>query len=1053
MNSDTRRGRASIPFGPDSVSKAVDGAAGLCRSRWRISAYSCLLIAMTAALPSCVYFNTYYNAQKYFRQAEKARLEQERQRLDIDVSLSGRKAARRQESTSRTRSRSARGGAYALYEKAAKKASDVLEKHRDSDLVDDAMFLAGRALYWRDDYVYAARSFSDLKTHFPESEFAEEATYWRGLCLEAQGLHAEAREVFRGLVNSAGRETGPKAGFRLGEMAFVQEDYTAALEEYHSTLGAFPESDLRGEIWLRIGEANLALEQSSRLDSAQVAFEFALDLAPSDLIEYKARLNSGRVFYARGELDAAQQIYLDLLTESRFRRYEGETRLLLGEYFEYSGALDEALDEYERIRDDFPQTAMSAMAIYRTGVLYLQEFGERERSLEYLQEVQKEKKGSEAARLAHEFLADFKKLNGLYRQIHLADSLDVVDAAATADSMAKAAVADSAAAAAIQATVDSTEAAMAVVMRDSTGFSVSRLGRAIDGPDSLQAGAVDSTVAVVSTGAIADAAVEEQRRQQEVKQQKARSAKGRKDPRGQLLNNLFAVAELFRDRLAIPDSAAHYYAEIERRFPDDGQLPRVLYSIGWIRVEMEDNRDLARPFFERLVAEYPESAHANAARGYLDLPSVSTGEERAAIEFVRIEAVKEADPDSTDVYVPLLDSLAISYPNTETGAKAAFLAAWSLENVTGDTSQAEIRFAAILDDFPNASLAEIVRSRAEARRAGLANKIERRLIALGAGMRPGERIEVIAVEPDSVDSMALSRKYLGFALRAHRRDRLKVAGDMYELSLEERKRNPTALYGQGEMLWEQGYFEDAVESFTAALQLDRKLVGVHHRLFEYYIEASQEDSANKYLREFARMDSRNPEVLDLRTEYPLFAGPEPEDLELDILEELEFSPPETALEPPADIAPLREAPMVRSVVVPVMPQESLVDSATVYVDILIDEEGLPEEVEVFDGDETLVAAAEAAASGYVFYPAVGRSGQEIRVWVELELPISRSVSKDAPVGESVEEAAGNTVLASRRDGEAGEVEPPQPEGDAGEVADSEELTPPVGDGADIEDAE
>ena len=48
-------------------------------------------------------------------------------------------------------------------DKALRKASVVLEKHPESDLVDDAMFLAGRVLFRLRDYAYGARSFQDLE--------------------------------------------------------------------------------------------------------------------------------------------------------------------------------------------------------------------------------------------------------------------------------------------------------------------------------------------------------------------------------------------------------------------------------------------------------------------------------------------------------------------------------------------------------------------------------------------------------------------------------------------------------------------------------------------------------------------------------------------------------------------------------------------------------------------------------------------------------------------------------------------------------------------------
>ena len=74
------------------------------------------------------------------------------------------------------------------------------------------------------------------------------------------------------------------------------------------------------------------------------------------------------------------------------------------------------------MRDDFPLTEVSAMALYRTGLLYLQEQSERERAQEYLEEVSKEKRGSEGAILAQDVLRDLNELDRLRAEIHRADS-------------------------------------------------------------------------------------------------------------------------------------------------------------------------------------------------------------------------------------------------------------------------------------------------------------------------------------------------------------------------------------------------------------------------------------------------------------------------------------------------------------------------------------------------------------------------------------------------------------------------------------------------------
>ena len=49
------------------------------------------------------------------------------------------------------------------------------------------------------------------------------------------------------------------------------------------------------------------------------------------------------------------------------------------------------------------------------------------------------------------------------------------------------------------------------------------------------------------------------------------------------------------------------------------------------------------------------------------------------------------------------------------------------------------------------------------------------------------------------------------------------------------------------------------------------------------------DSANHYLRNVARRGRDNPAVLDVVDLYPSIASAEPEDLDMDILEELQFA--------------------------------------------------------------------------------------------------------------------------------------------------------------------
>ena len=895
------------------------------------------------ALSSCVYFNTYYNAEKYFRQAEKARLEAERQ-----PTASGPQR--------RTRTRRSQESYHSLYEKALRKASVVLEKHSESDLVDDAMFIAGRALYWQSDYFYAARSFRDLEIHFPESEYYHRARYWRGLCLDEQGIHAEARSVYRELFEEGAPGVGARAGFRLGELAAEEGEYVVAIEGYRAVLARYPSSEVRAEALLRLGEAHLALEDEAHQDLALAAFAAVVEADPNDRISYRARLNRGKVLYEQGRVAEALEVYTGLLVGSRFRAYEGETRLLLGQYYWDRHLLDEALGEYERVRDDFPQTAESAMALYWTGLLHLREHAERARAQEYLEEVPKEKRDSEASLLAQETLGTLNELDRLRGLIARADSLTATEA-----------VAD-----------------------DGIAAGDSAAGSA---PDSLAATEDSAAVSVADDSTEQGAPSDSARRVRRASPAQARPRRGRADPRDSLLDNLFSVAELYRDQLVLPDSAAYFYGQIIERFPGTPELPRALYSLAWIRLDMLEDSEGAGPVLQRLIDEYPETIHAQGARQLLGVAMAQTAERQAAEQFVRLEAAHSEGEETAPDLLEGLDALVAEYPETPTAARAAYLAAWTHENALGDTVEAERRYAEVRERFPSSQYAELVRRRQEVVAQGVVAKLERSLRAMGEGVKPGERLVVIAVEPDSADSASLARKSLGFALRAHRSGRLQAAEALYESVLEHRPRESRALYGIGDIRWQAGYYEDAVDYLRRAVREGASSrdtigpLGAYYRLFAYFVRSDQADSSNHYLRQALRRDRDNPEIASLQDEFPKLLSAEPEDVDMSVLEELEVVPPERLLYEPVRGLGLGEPPLVRTSVRPQYPEGAGGDSAVVVLEILIDEDGLPQSVAVFEGDEPFAGAAEEAARRYVFYAGEDPRGRSLRVWVELEIPV------------------------------------------------------------------
>lgn len=934
-------------------------------------------LLVLASLTACVYFNTFYNAEKYFGQAEKARRDEE------DVAILEQRA-KDAHLSARTEQ---------LYEKAAKKASRVLEKYPESGRVDDALFLLGRAFYWQQDYLSAARSFRELEEGFPQSDLYDRARYWRALSLEGQGEYDSARALYRDLLDGAGPDVGARAGLRLGEMAFAQDEHVVAVQQYRAALENYPGSDLEARLWLGLGEALMAMEDSTRHEEALQAFSRVLEADPSAEVEYLARLNRGRLFYARGQLSQALPVYRGLLDEGRFRAFEGRTRILIGRHYQKEHNLGAALEEYEQVRDDFPQSESSAMALYQTGLLYLREYGEEESAKEYFTEVGREKPGSKAAVLARDMLRYLGEIAAVRQRITRADSLAAVQggevtSSAGRDSMVNGSSIGAGARATAGDVPETAETGVTAAAPDTAvpalpGTVAAALPTGtLSRPDTV----LPTSTSPPATGAAADT-LQQPAGKGPLDADSTRSPAVAAAQAGRVLDDLLQAAELYRDpeRLGVPDSAVHYLQEIRRRFPEFEEMPRILYSLAWTYSELKDDPEAGRSLLEELIELYPESGHANAARRELGRAVRITAAQDAKAEFQRLEKIRLRDPRDLRAYVPLLDSLSRKYPGTDTGAKAAYVAAHATENIAGDSAAAAARYADIRARFPRSRYADLVAARDSVQRAGLVSKLQRGLKSVGGSLPVGERITVLSAEPDTMDSVAWARKHHALGLRAYRREDLQQARYQLERSLEERREQPEVLYQLGKVLAEQGYEGDAGQRFQEALALEPNMLAAQYSLLAAHTRAGRSDSANHYLRTIMQRDTRNPQVQLLREQYPdLAEGRNSEELELRTLEELALDPPDDDMELSSSTV-LREPPLVRRPTLPAAVQGAS-DTAEVIVDILVDTTGGVGGLEVYSGPDSLHGPAIMAAEQYTFFPAVDRRGRKVPVWVELVLP-------------------------------------------------------------------
>lgn len=344
---------------------------------------------LMVSMVHCARFNTFYNAQRYFQQAE--------------------------ESRSRSGAAQPSSSEIELYDKAIKKASKVLTFYPKSKLVDDALLLMGKAFYRKGEYLKAVRKFSELITNFPQSDLVYEASFWLGTCHYAGGDYEKAERSLASIVTQKGaKRWAAEAQFLLAEMAFGKQRYGYAIEEYAKVVERFPKSFRCAEAQYRIGQC---LSLLGRHSEARQAYDCVFKFSPHDTLKLNTTFSIGQSLREEGRYDEATDIFENLLEDSRNMDYYPAIRLEMAECEAEKGALETAISEYEKIIEDYPKSESSAEAHHRLGLIYLNVLGDLAKAKEHLDAVRAEYAKSKFAEEAQRIGTNIDGLSKLYQQL------------------------------------------------------------------------------------------------------------------------------------------------------------------------------------------------------------------------------------------------------------------------------------------------------------------------------------------------------------------------------------------------------------------------------------------------------------------------------------------------------------------------------------------------------------------------------------------------------------------------------------------------------------
>ncbi|MEO0092477.1 MAG: tetratricopeptide repeat protein [candidate division WOR-3 bacterium] len=190
-------------------------------------------LIITILLFSCVYYNTFHNAKKFYKEG---------------VVLSQKGSAQAKSS----------------FEKAIEKSALVISRYPRSRYVDHALFLIGMSYYHLGEYPKSISKFENLINVFPNSKFVNQANlYWAMALLENKDYNS-ALERLTALksaksTQTLSREEQAFVSYKLAELYYHKGDYLLASQELENFQKRYPKSRYQKDVLLLL--ANLYQDQ------------------------------------------------------------------------------------------------------------------------------------------------------------------------------------------------------------------------------------------------------------------------------------------------------------------------------------------------------------------------------------------------------------------------------------------------------------------------------------------------------------------------------------------------------------------------------------------------------------------------------------------------------------------------------------------------------------------------------------------------------------------------------------------------------------------------
>ncbi len=728
-----------------------------------------IITVLLGILTSCAYYNTFFNAKKYFNDAEKQRLK----RLE---DLAKRRGSSQQRSANLDKPSTIE---LQNYDKSIEKASKVLEIYPDSKYVDDALFLLGQCFYRKQEYSKAQRKFLELIQNFPNSEFVSASKLWYGKTnIELQEYDA-AEKNFRDILNSkANDEIRDEAQFLLGGLFKHKKEYITAISEFQTAARRTRDKTLRAKAFFEMGECYFQLKNFA---SAVESYKQARKYSPDSKFEFNAMLRAGLALKEMKNFDDAIKIFNSLLGDIVNEENWPLCRLEIGHCYRLKGEFDHASEWYLDIITRHPRTEEAATAYFYLGKIFQERDSNYEQAKEYYDKAILENANAEVIPEARTISKNIQQLltlraniiaqqKSIARGSSIAAILDQYDA--NSEDLPK-----------LDLTKLDTLVATALFLPlDSLMFAQDRLMPIYEryyskhydrfGEKIVDAAPLNQNRKRIVELTLLDSLVAQSLKiplnylesyvpdslyrmydryypqytknkllYEQFYQPKGSTPKneGQGTAFQELIKAKLSLAELYLFEFSQPDSALKEYVDILEMDTSSQVIPRTLFSIGYICEKFKQDTLLADSVYQRLITQFPDDPLAQKARKKIKTIAVVDPNAALAAKYALAEQAY-LDRRQYQEALEAFQSIYNQAPGSEYAPKALMAMGYIYEHDIQHFDKAFEIYQHLVTNYPTSAYAKRVKS-----------KVDEVIKARSASSRPKE-------DQSNVDVSALTKK-------------------------------------------------------------------------------------------------------------------------------------------------------------------------------------------------------------------------------------------------------------------------------------------------------